>query len=61
MKQIEEVVSLNTTMQLFEMEKLEQRLETDPLAVSGMLDLESNEATASDSEWCIFVNLCGED
>lgn len=61
MKQIEEVVSLNTTMQLFEMEKLEQRLETDPLAVSGMLDLESNEATASDSEWCIGINLCGED
>lgn len=37
MLKTEEMVSLNTEMSEFDVKELEQRLETDPLAVSGCL------------------------
>lgn len=36
MLKTEEMVSLNTEMSEFDVKELEQRLETDPLAVSGL-------------------------
>lgn len=44
--------------------ELEERLETDPLASNGLFNLfrlTSNVDFASDSDWCIFYNHCGED
>lgn len=37
MLKTEEMVSLNTEMSEFDVKELEQRLETDPLAVSGFV------------------------
>lgn len=37
----EELVSMNTKFSEFDLQKLEERLETDPLAVGGLLDLDS--------------------
>lgn len=34
-----EMLSLNSDFSEFELQKLEERLETDPLAVGGLLDL----------------------
>lgn len=61
----DECLSLNSSLPKFEVKKLEERLETDPLAVSGLFDLKTDESSVSEyqapSEWCIFINVCGED
>ena len=52
----EEMVSLNeTTNQEFFVEQLEERLETDPLMISGMFDLLEQDSA---SRWCICNHLC---
>lgn len=58
MEKKEEMVSLNTTMSEFDLEALEQRLETDPLAVGGLLDVDTN--LEAESDWCLWDNYCGE-
>lgn len=37
-----ELVSLNSELAEFSLQELEQRLETDPLAVGGLLDMASS-------------------
>lgn len=39
----EELVSLNSEFTEFNLQELEQRLETDPLAVGGLLNLTSSD------------------
>ena len=38
-KEKEELISMNAKFSEFDLQKLEERLETDPLAVGGLLDL----------------------
>lgn len=52
----QELVSLNTELSEFDMKELEQRLETDPLAVGGLLDVTST----SDSSLLSSVSNCSE-
>lgn len=42
MTEKEELVSLNSEFTEFNLQELEQRLETDPLAVGGLLELASS-------------------
>lgn len=37
----QELISFNSELSEFDLKQLEERLETDPLAVGGLLDLES--------------------
>lgn len=37
-----EMVSLNSEFSEFDLQKLEERLETDPLAIGGLLDISSS-------------------
>lgn len=54
-----EMVSLNETInQDFFVEQLEERLETDPLAVGGLFNFFEQEQI-SGSDWCIG-NICVE-
>lgn len=39
----EKMLSLNSIVSEFDVEKLEDRLETDPLAIGGLLDLASTQ------------------
>ena len=39
----DELVSLNSEYSEFDLQKLEERLETDPLAVGGLVDLVTTE------------------
>lgn len=39
----EELVSLNSEISEFDLQQLEDRLETDPLAVGGLVDLASTQ------------------
>ena len=39
----DEIVSLNSEVSEFDLKQLEERLETDPLAVGGLLDLASTQ------------------
>ena len=55
----EEMVSLNTEISEFDIKELEQRLETDPLAVSGLFNL-SSDVVAYSEDWCLWDNNCGE-
>lgn len=60
----DECISLNDEFQTFEIRKLEDRLETDPLAVSGLFNLNTDESfneAQAPSEWCLVINVCGED
>lgn len=60
----DECVSLNEDLTAFEIKKLEDRLETDPLAVSGLFNLNTDESfneSQAPSEWCLIINVCGED
>ena len=41
-KEKEELTSMNAKFSEFDLQKLEERLETDPLAVGGLLDLNSD-------------------
>lgn len=51
----EEMVSLNETIdQEFFTEQLEERLETDPLAIGGLFEIFSN--TQDSPEWCIVFS-----
>ena len=56
----EEFISLNSELSEFDLQELEQRLETDPLAVGGLLDVVSSNspllmasATVSFQNWRI--------
>lgn len=40
-KEFNDMVSLNSEISEFDLQELEQRLETDPLGVGGLLDLTS--------------------
>lgn len=54
----EEIISLNETIdQEFFTEQLEERLETDPLAIGGLFDLFSENQAVYDDCW---INLCWE-
>lgn len=44
----EELVSLNSEVTEFELQELESRLETDPLAVGGLVDMISTGNTSFD-------------
>ena len=49
----QELVSLNSELSEFDVKELEQRLETDPLAVGGLLDVTS----ASDFLCCLLLQV----
>lgn len=52
-----EMLSLNSEFSEFNLQKLEERLETDPLAVGGLLDLSS-----TTNEGQVFnLTPCAED
>lgn len=60
----DELKSLNKGLPVFDVKKLEERLETDPLVVSGLFNLHTDETVnvcQSPSEWCLVINVCGED
>lgn len=59
MLKTEDMVSLNTEMSEFDVKELEQRLETDPLAVSGLFNITSD-AEINSEDWCFWDNSCGE-
>ena len=59
MEKSKEMVSLNTEVSEFELQQLEQRLETDPLAIGGLLNLSTNESTEIEP-LCLWDNICGE-
>ena len=57
MKNLENLVALNSVLNEFAVEELEQRLETDPLAVGGLINLTTSgnpllSARISDCEFC---------
>ena len=57
MKNLEDLSALNSALNEFAVEELEQRLETDPLAVSGLINLTTSDNTLlsarmSDCEFC---------
>ena len=41
LSETQEMVSLNSELSEFDLQELEQRLETDPLAIGGLLDVTS--------------------
>lgn len=59
-----EMVSLNTEVTEFDLQQLEERLETDPLAVGGLFDLASTQDLSQsihalescECNICIFSN-----
>lgn len=59
-----ELVSLNSELSEFDLQNLEERLETDPLAVGGLLDvattndLSSLITTGEDCEKCGGLFVC---
>lgn len=58
----QELVSLNSELSEFDVKELEQRLETDPLAVGGLLDVTSASdpsllSSASGCEHNCFVDF----
>lgn len=57
-----EMVSLNSEFSEFNLQKLEERLETDPLAIGGLLDVSSsmNDDFTSDLARCTEYS-CGID
>ena len=46
----DELVSLNSEYSEFDLQKLEERLETDPLAVGGLVDLVTTEQLSDISQ-----------
>lgn len=52
-----EFISLNTEFNDFSLQQLEERLETDPLAVGGLLDLNSS-LSADDTDGCTYCIGC---
>lgn len=54
---MKELKSLNSEFSEFELSELEQRLETDPLAVGGLLDLN---VTTNEGNINEINPLCGE-
>lgn len=53
-----ELISLNSELSEFDLQQLEQRLETDPLAIGGLLDLASSD-DLSQSVRIMSSNECG--
>lgn len=56
----EELVSLNSEVTEFELQELESRLETDPLAVGGLVDMISTGNTSFDlasSDECTVMSV----
>ena len=57
-----ELLSLNSEMSEFNLTELENRLETDPLAVGGLLDLAStSDPVSSQLGDCVEDHSCGCD
>lgn len=55
----EMMVSMNSTFPEFGLQKLEERLETDPLAISGLLDLDDVTLNAiCEGNYCPTVGFC---
>lgn len=54
-----DLISLNSELSEFELQQLEQRLETDPLAIGGLLDLASSD-DLSQSVRVMSSNECGD-
>lgn len=53
-----ELISLNSELSEFDLQQLEQRLETDPLAIGGLLDFASSD-DLSQSVKIMSSNECG--
>lgn len=58
-----DLFTLNSALDEFAVEELEQRLETDPLAVSGLINLTSSDnpllsTKMSDCEYCDSGTMC---
>ena len=51
------ISSLNNKLPQFFLEELEQRLETDPLSVGGLYDLQDS----GDSDFCQDYSSCNQD
>ncbi|MBO5058354.1 MAG: hypothetical protein J6C10_02475 [Prevotella sp.] len=51
------IESLNKELPQFFLEELEQRLETDPLSVGGLFDLQA----ADGEDWCVGRSVCNGD
>lgn len=63
MKDLKDLSALNSTLNEFAVEELEQRLETDPLAVGGLINLTSPDnpllsTQMSDCEFCDAGAMC---
>ncbi|TGX81335.1 hypothetical protein E5358_10925 [Palleniella muris] len=54
-----EIVSLNKELPQFFLEELEERLETDPLSVGGLYDLEASSDSGDD--FCLKDEICNID
>lgn len=56
----EELTSLNSVLSEFSLEQLEERLETDPLAVGGLLEISSSTdmSVSATSSGCEFTCGC---
>ncbi|WP_217771384.1 hypothetical protein [Phocaeicola coprocola] len=52
------LVKLNSEFSEFDLQELEQRLETDPLTTGGLLDLSASETSVEPYCW---VDFCWED
>lgn len=63
-KEKDELISLNSEITEFDLQQLEERLETDPLAVGGLVDLASTQdlsqsvhlANGCECNSCWFAN-----
>lgn len=51
-----EMVSLNSEFSEFDLQKLEERLETDPLAIGGLLDVTSSSTNVD--TYCSCYSFC---
>lgn len=53
-----ELVSLNSELTEFSLQELEQRLETDPLAVGGLLNIASSNEVSSSTIQLLDCEQC---
>ena len=49
--------SINSELSEFELQQLEERLETDPLAIGGLLDLSAGDGDINPACWFDCPNL----
>nr|WP_302829810.1 hypothetical protein [uncultured Bacteroides sp.] len=55
MKKEKEILSLNSDFSEFNLQQLEDRLETDPLAIGGLVNFTAN---ADEPMPACFINVC---